>query len=256
MIIKTIFLAGGMSAAALLGYGALRVAAPDAAATVESFVRDRALGWNDEACAANPVGCLSSRYDKLAVLEGEVDRSIRSVRAEHGKVAALVEEQALIAGKNGAFLDQGRAVYRAAEVNPGQPISFAGRVYPSLDMLRAQLELLFQEKAALEQNLVSARALETKLKERLDGLMIQSGQISLAKRMVPAQLQLVKANKTLANFGENVAMIDGVISGSEAGISETDQLVRTTRDLMTPAKPGIPSNGATSKTDFDAYLRQ
>ena len=255
MLLKAILLSTGTIASAAAGYGVLTVVAPGAAMTIESFVRNQGLGWDDVACASNAVGCLNSRYDKLGQLERSVDQSIRAIRGEFDRVSALVSEQELVAGKNTAFLDQGRAAYREHESTPEQPIQFAGRTYPSLDVFRAQLELLFQEKGALEQSLVSARELKSKLKERLDALMIQAGQINLAKRMVPAQLQLVKANKTLGDFTANVAMIDSVIRGSEAGIDQTEQLIRTTRDLMTPPKTSSgaapkPSNGA-----FESFLR-
>jgi hypothetical protein len=150
-----------------------------------------------------------------------------------------------LAGKNTAFLEQGRAAYREHMSASDQQINFAGKVYPNADIFRSQLELLFQEKTALELSLGSARDLRAKLKERLDALMIQFGQINLAKRMVPAQLQLVKANRTLSDFGANVAIIDGIIRGSEAGVGQTEQLIRTTRELMAPAKSSpTPPRGA------------
>lgn len=255
MLFKALFLSAGTIATVAAGYGALTVAAPKAAATIESFVRNQGLGWDDDACASNPVGCLNNRYDKLAQLERSVDQSIRAIRGELDRVSALVSEQELVSGKNTAFLDQGRGVYREHEANPDQPIQFAGRTYPNLDVFRSQLELLFQEKTSLEQSLTSARELKGKLKERLDALMIQAGQINLAKRMVPAQLQLVKANKTLADFGTNVAMIDGVIRGSEAGIDQTEQLIRTTRDLMTPSKAAAGSPAPATSGAFESFLR-
>lgn len=90
--------------------------------------------------------------------------------------------------------------------------------YPDLASFKAQLQLLFQEKAVLETSLASARDLRAKLRSRLDALMVQAGQITLAKRVIPAQLQLVRANQTLDAFSENLTMIDGVIKGSVDGL--------------------------------------
>ena len=252
MITKPLFLTAGMIAVAAAGYAAMTVVAPTSAAKIDTFVRNQALGWDDEACRANPVGCLNNRHDRLEVLDRDVGQSTRAIRSELDRVTALVSEQEMLTTKNGAFLEQGRTLYRERQMSPDQSIVFAGRTYPNLGVFRSQLELLFQEKTSLDTSLASARELKTKLQERLDALMVQAGQIGLAKRMIPAQLQLVKANNTLAEFNTNVAMIDGVIKGSEAGVTQTEQLIRTTKDLMEPAattKPSKPTSEA-----FDRFL--
>ncbi|MFG1227182.1 hypothetical protein [Xanthobacter wiegelii] len=255
MVFKALFLTAGTLAASVAGYGALAVMAPNAAATIESFVRNQGLGWNEAACAANPVGCLSNRYDKLSELERATEANTRATRAQFERISSLVSEQEMVAAKNTAFLEQGRVAYREHEANPARPIQFAGRTYPGLDVFRSQLELLFDEKTALDRNLDAAQALKAQLKERLDGLMIHAGQIALAKRMIPAQLQLVKANRTLADFGASVAMVDGVIRGSEAGIDQTEQLIRTTRDLMTPPRASVVGAPRAASGAFESFLR-
>lgn len=254
MLIKIMTATVATVALAATGYAGLTVISPSTANTIENFVRDRALGWDEGACLSNPEGCLNGRYEKLTQLELSVGQSTKAIRDQYNNVNSLVADQELLVGKNTAFLEQGRAAYRE-HVGASEPeISFAGKVYPNAEVFRSQLELLFQEKAALELSLGSARDLRTKLKERLDALMIQSGQISLAKRMVPAQLQLVKANRTLSDFGANVAMIDGIIRGSEAGVGQTEQLIRTTRDLMSPAKSS-PAASRSSPEAFQSFLR-
>lgn len=255
MLIKTLSFFATTAALTAVGYAGVAVVSPDTAKTIETFVRNQGLGWNEAACLSNSEGCLNSRYDKLSQLERSVGQSSRAIRGELDKVTSLVSDQELLAGKNTAFLEQGRAAYRDRAGLPDQSVVFAGRTYPNLEVFRSQLELLFQEKTALEQSLTSARELRGKLKERLDALMIQAGQINLAKRMVPAQLQLVKSNQTLSDFGANVAMIDGVIRGSEVGISQTEQLIRTTRDLMEPAKSPAAGPSRSEAEAFQNFLR-
>jgi hypothetical protein len=253
MLLKTLTISVATAALTAVGYAGLTVISPTTASTIESFVRDRALGWNESACLSNAEGCLNNRYEKLSRLEQSIGQSIQAIRGEFDRVSSLVSDQELLAGKNTAFLEQGRAAYRDRLGNPDQAIVFAGKTYPSLEIFRSQLELLFQEKTALEQSLTSARELRGKLKDRLDALMIQAGQITLAKRMVPGQLQLVKANQALSDFGANVAMIDGIIRGSEVGLGQTEQLIRTTRDLMEPAKSTTNPSRATAEA-FQNFL--
>ncbi len=253
MIIKTLFIAAGSIATVAAGYTILSATAPDTAARIESVVRDRGLGWDDAACQANPTGCLNSRFDKLQSLERDYEVATNAIRGEIDRVARLVAEQEELVGKNAMFLEQGRALHKERQARPDEAITFAGRSYPNLATLKAQLQLLFEEKAALEASLSSARELSGQMRARFDKLMIEAGQIALAKRVIPAQLQLIRANRALGEFNVNVGMIDGVIRGSEAGLKQSRQLIGTTRDLMAPASPkGRP--GA-SQDAFDAFLK-
>jgi len=260
MIIKSLFVATGVIATASAGYGAMKVAAPQAAAQIESLVRDYGLGWTEDACAGNPSGCLNSRYERLKELEREIDTSTRAIRGEHDRVASLVGEQEELVAKNGMFLNEGKALLRKLEAGTRDgsiaadgPVEFAGRTYPNRSTFKAQLKLLFEEKAALDASLSSARELRGQLQARLDTLMVQTGQISLAKRIVPAQLQLVRANQTLGEFNTNIDMIDGVIRGSEAGLSESRQLISTTKGLMTPLSP--QGRSGASQEAFESFLK-
>jgi hypothetical protein len=260
MIIKYLTVAFGVAAAASAGYGALKVSSPGIAGKIDSMVRDYAFGWDDAACANNPTGCLNARYERLQQLEREVDVSTRAIRGEHERLVQLVSEQEELVAKNDIFLNEGKAQLRklqsdtASSLIPNDgSVQFAGRTYPNRSTFRAQLELLFEEKTALDASLSSARELRNQLQARLDTLMVQAGQITLAKRMVPAQLQLIRANQTLGEFNTNMDMIDGVIRGSEAGLDQSRQLISTTKDLMAvPAQKGTPGGG---KDAFESFLK-
>jgi hypothetical protein len=260
MITKSLIVATGVVLTASVGYAALKVNAPDVAGKIESLVRDYALGWDDTSCTGNPDGCLNARYARLQELEREVGASTHAIREEHVRVSSLVGEQEELVAKNALFLSEGKGVLKKLDVDTAQgliaadgPVEFAGRTYPNRSTFKAQLQLLFEEKGALEKSLVSARDLRNQLQARLDTLMVQAGQITLAKRIVPAQLQLIRANKTLGEFSTNLDMIDGVIRGSEAGLNQSQQLISTTKDLMTPLAVDSKSS---SKEDFEAFLKQ
>jgi len=261
MIIRTLLTTVGALTTATFGYAALTFAAPSAADKIESFVRDiGGFSWTADSCEANPEACLTSRFEDLSRLEKDVTTSTGAIRVQVDEIDRLVQEQEELVAKNTIFLEQGRALYKTRETTlapvgtePGG-IEFAGRTYPDLPSFKAQLHLLFQEKSVLETSLASARDLRAKLRSRLDALMVQAGQITLAKRVIPAQLQLVRANQTLDAFSENLTMIDGVIKGSVDGLSQSDQLIRTTRDLMTDARPNAPTKEGGQA--FESFLKQ
>ncbi|CDX49140.1 exported hypothetical protein [Mesorhizobium plurifarium] len=232
MFMKSLFYAVGTVVVIGGGYAALANAAPTTASAIDGLVHDYLLGWSDSACESNPLGCLDSRFRVLQDLEKRVQRSILAIRGQRDRIAALVDDTETTVAKNSAFLNEGKELYKRT-LQPESPIEFAGKSYPNGAVFKQQLALLFQEKAGLEANLANSKALKKKLDERLDGLMSQSGSITLAKRMVPAQIELVRANMALTDFGSNLDMINGVIKGSEVGLDETEQLIRTTKDLMT-----------------------
>lgn len=233
MIIRTALYISVAAAAAFGGYQFLLGISPTAAKEIGGVIRNNFIGWNDEACTDNPLPCLKDRFGKLKGLEVAVEQSIVATRSQKDSLSAIVIEQEETFARNQAFLNEGKAIFKQ-NAGKGVPVNFAGRTYPTENSFKQQLGLLFQEKSALAKSLESTKAFETKLQAKLEGLMVQSANITLAKRMIPAQIELVRANTTLADFGENLEMINGIIKGSEIGLRETDQLIRTTKDLMHP----------------------
>lgn len=253
MFFKSVVYLTTTAAAFTGGYVVLQHTAPAAAAKITGLLNNHIAGWDKEACERDPAGCLENRFAALQDLEKKVDHSIRTIREQKDRITLLVEEQRLMVAKNSSFLSEGRGLYKANEPTPGKPVEFAGKTYPNNASFKQQLALLFQEKAGLESNLKDAASLEKKLGDRLDNLLAQSGSITLAKRLIPAQIELVKANTTLVNFGDNVDMINGVITGSEAGLKETEQLMRTTKDLIAPSAEDH-SRPKVSDSVFEDYM--
>jgi hypothetical protein len=259
MIAKSLFFVAGTVVTLAVGYGALKVTAPSLANGLNTMAHDYLLGWDDAACSNNALGCLQNRFTTLAGLETNASGSIRQMRARLDQVRGMVEEQQTVSEKNAAFLDKGKTLLKEHELQPDQSIEFLGRTYPSLATFRGQLQLLFEEKSSIDTNLKSAQNLGKKLQEGLDALIIHQGRISLAKQMIPSQIELVKANQTLSDFNGSLAMINGVIKGSESGISESDQLIRSTKELMgtgVGAAAGLTKTGSASDAAFEAFLKQ
>lgn len=240
---RTILFLSMTAAVSAGGYYTLQQTTPSIARSIHALLHNNLLGWDQEACESNPQGCLTNRYLVLQGLERQVDTSIRAIRGQKERVNTLVRDQEDLSTRNEAFLNQGKALYKLHSAEQNQPVSFAGKTYPNSAALKQQLSLLYAEKMGISKNAQNAVVLEKKLSVKLDSLMVQAGDITLAKRMIPAQLELVRANNALSDFGENIDMINGVISGSESGIAETDQLIRTTRDLSTASielSPSLP----------------
>lgn len=254
MILKALFTMVGAVAVAATGFAVMTEAAPGAASKIFTLAHDYALGWTSDACETNPLGCLNNRFKSLQDLEKQVQLSIDAVHGQLERIHGLVSEQQDLWSRNENFLIEGRSLYRQRETGGSGPIRFAGKEYPTLDTFKQQLALLFREKTALHESLAKAEGLETKLQERLDSLMVQAGDITLAKRMVPAQIELVKANQTLSQFSSNIETINGVIKGSEEGIADTEQLIRTTKDLMAP-EASTPDKAPEVTKDFEDFLK-
>jgi hypothetical protein len=259
MVIKSLFFVAGTVAALSTSYGTLKVAAPKLSAEIDTLLRSYVLGWSENACTNNPLGCLESRYSTLQTLEATAATSIIQMRSRLEQISGIADEQELVAEKNQAFLDKGKVLFKSHGLSPNQQIEFAGRTYPNLATFQNQLQLLFEEKSMIDTSVKSAKNLKQKLQEGLDALVVHRGRISLSKQMIPSQIELVRANQTLANFGTSLAMIDGVIRGSEGSIADSENLIRSTKELMETsavdaagvADPSKPSNDA-----FNHFLQQ
>lgn len=68
MIFRGMFYIAGTAADA---FGCYTVMAPmpGAAAKINALAHDYVLGWSDDACSDNPLGCLQARYGTLSKLE-------------------------------------------------------------------------------------------------------------------------------------------------------------------------------------------
>lgn len=253
MIIKSLFFTAGAIAALSTSYGTLKIAAPALSSHVDTLVHNYVLGWSESACADNPLGCLESRYSTLQTLETSASASIIQMRSRLEQISGLADEQELQSEKNQAFLDKGRALFKNYQLSPDQRIDFAGRTYPDLSTFKSQLQLLFEEKSMIDANVKSAKSLKSKLQEGVDALVIHRGRISLAKQMIPSQIELVRANQTLANFNSSLAMIDGVIKGSEGSITDSENLIRSTKELMDTTNIGVAGLGGPTKSSNDAF---
>jgi prefoldin subunit 5 len=232
MTVRTLIVIGSAVAAFYTGFGSISVAAPDVATKLDTFLRNNVLGWSAESCAANALGCLETKYDTLSASEVSAGVSITQLRSALEQTKALAEEKGLELQKNQAFLEKGKVIIKSSELTNSNEIEFAGKTYPDLATFRSQIQLIFEEKSVLEATYKSVLDLKNKLQADLDALIIHRGRISLAKQMIPAQIELVRANQTLSNFQVNLAMIDGVIKGSQGSIADSESLIRSTKELM------------------------
>ncbi|RUM06396.1 hypothetical protein [Rhizobium chutanense] len=258
MTVRTLIVIGSAVAAFYTGFGTISVAAPDVATKLDIFLRNNVLGWSSESCSANALGCLETKYDTLSASEASAGVSITQLRSALEQTKALAEEKGLELEKNRAFLDKGKTTIKSAELTNSTEIEFAGKTYPDIATFRSQIQLIFEEKSVLETTYKSVLDLENKLQADLDTLIIHKGRISLAKQMIPAQIELVRANQTLSNFQANLAMIDGVIQGSQGSIADSESLIRSTKELMAMGNdPGtITTAGSKSSNQaFEEFLQ-
>lgn len=257
MTVRTLIVIGSAVAAFYTGFGAISVAAPDVATKLDTFLRNNVLGWSLESCAANALGCLDTKYETLSKSEMSAGVSITQLRSALEQTKALAEEKDLELQKNQAFLEKGKVIIKSSELTNSNEIEFAGKTYPDLATFRSQIQLIFEEKSVLETTYKSVLDLKVKLQADLDALIIHRGRISLAKQMIPAQIELVRANQTLTDFQGNLAMIDGIIKGSQGSIAESEGLIRSTKELMIAGDipAAITPRSKSSNQEFEDFLQ-
>lgn len=245
-----------LGAALALGYPALQQAAPGLAARADALLT-RYTGWDEAACQADPTGCLDAKAGQLASLDQRIATSLDALRAEQARVETLMAEQQLLQARNQAFLEQGRALYRAHADETGTPLVFAGRHYPELDTFRLQLELLFREQQQREASITAAGDLQRQLAERLDTLALKRAEIVQQRALIPTRRELLRVDRTFAEIGATIGDIDRVLrEARQAATDPVDEaLIGTTTELMsrTASRTATPGEGQLESA-FQAFL--
>ena len=245
----------GAGVAVAIGYLVLQEFSPAVAAKVDAEIRERIGGWDEVSCAASPVPCLKSRYKQPGKAEIGLDTAIRSLRGERSRVQAVIEERLQLLAMNTSFLQHGRDIVKKTN-NPQQPVEFSGRVYPDLEAFTSQLAVLFSEKRAMERMVGGARALEVKIKERLNSLLLERGEVSAARQLIPSQVELLRANVLFNELETRISSINELIVSTEERLEGITELIGTTEDLIrSAAQHARKTEKRTSDPDFEKFLR-
>ncbi|NYZ17894.1 hypothetical protein HL658_35585 [Azospirillum sp. RWY-5-1] len=240
-----------VAAAAVLGMAVVFPAggAGGVVGTVGAWLRDATGGWTEDACRASPEPCLKARAASLEKAQTAIETAVDAVRGQTERVAAIISERQVVVGQNDLLLKEGRNLVQQA-TDPAKPIPFVGRTYPK-DALVTQLTLLFRERESLTAVLGQARSQHENLRKRLDELLISRGEVKSALALIPAQIEIVRANGVLADVSGAISSIDGTLLSSERQVQSLTSLMGSTEDLMRSAKV----NQAAPVADSPAFTR-
>jgi len=209
--------------------------------------------WTEKRRKEHPVKYLKFAENKLTEQGKKLSEVTRSLRAESIKVERMVQEYATELGKTNAYLQEGKALYHRVESSGDLPITFAGRTYPSLKVFKAQLEVLFRERAAKEAQQGALASTQRKLSERLLSLMVQSAKVNLARDLVAPQLALAEAGEVMHSLDGTIDNTLSIIDDTEKLISN-ENLVGTTNELL-KTDPAMNGTGKDSGSDaFERFL--
>jgi len=254
-MIKVIASATGAVVAIAAGYLALQAFLPAVAAKIEAEVRDHTGRWDDASCASSPVPCLQNRYVQLGTAEDALDRAILSLRSEAGRVRSVIEERQQLLGMNTTFLAHGRDIVRST-TEPLEAVEFSGRIYPDLDAFTSQLAVLFSENRAMERMVGEARVLQTKIEGRLNSLLLERGEVSAARQLIPSQVELLRANILFNELETRISSINELIVSTEDHLEGVTALIGTTEDLIRSAvREARETEQTGTYPEFEAFMR-
>jgi hypothetical protein len=219
--------------------------------TLTGWYRDATGGWTEQACSEQPVACLQARQTKLQQAQGVIEVGVNTVRGQVDRVAAMIRERENVLGQNELLLKEGKRLLQLP-ADPSLPVQFVGRSYPNRETLTTQVSLLFNEHESLQKLVTQARSQHDALRSRLDDLLISRGEVRSALTLMPARIELARANGVIGELKDTFASIDGVLSGTEKQMATLGASVATTEELMKSAQAGAAQSRDDSK--FKAFL--
>ena len=220
--------------------------------TVTGWYRDLTGGWTEQACADQPVACLQARQGKLRQAQAVIEVGANTVSAQVERVGSLIRERETVLAQNELFLKEGKRLLQ----QPGDsslPVNFVGRSYPNRDALNIQINLLFNEHVSLQKLVDQFRTQHTALRQRLDDLLISRGEVKSALALMPARIELARANGVIGELKTTFASIDGVLTGTEQQLKTLNLSLATTEDLMKSAQAS-PAAPTRDNAAFKAFL--
>jgi len=210
------------------------------------------------ACEQTTFACLNARQRDLLAAENRVEDAISQLRPASEAVAELVRNHETRHAQNEILLAEGRSTLERVE-NSAMPIRFVGTIYPNRETLMRQMQVLWREREAMEQILVTAKAQREAIQRRYDALLVARNDVRSAASMLPAQLELARANDAMALVAGTLGAIDGAMQSIEAPARGVESLIRTTDELVRagrarPMPQTTPQD--TSVSGLDAFLQR
>jgi hypothetical protein len=210
------------------------------------------------ACEQTTFACLQVRQRDLMGAENRVEDAIAQLRPASEALAELIRNHETRHAQNEILLAEGRSTLNRVE-DPAMPIRFVGTNYPNRDTLLRQMQVLWREREAMEQILVTAKAQREAIQRRYDALLVARSDVRSAASMLPAQLELARANDAMALVAGTLGAIDGAMQGIEAPARGLESLIRTTDELVRAGRTR-PMPQATAQdtpvSGLDAFLQR
>ncbi|MCC0005327.1 MAG: hypothetical protein H6872_09330 [Methylobacteriaceae bacterium] len=209
-------------------------------------------GWTDSACQSNKVACLSAKYSDLDAVHTRLGTAIGALGNQKGKVERDLESRQRELAGNQALLDEGAKLYAQATRAKTTAI-FAGREYTP-DALKRQLEVLYQERPALQALVNQVAMMNDVLDRRLNDLMVKKTKVRAARDLLPTQIELVRANAVIGDIDatlRDVTKLADNVNSDIADLKDIGGWLATTAEII-KRKAQADRSGAMS--DFDKWL--
>jgi phage shock protein A len=196
--------------------------------------------FRSTACEQTTFACLQARQRELLDADKRVEDAIAQLRPASEAVADLIRIHETRYAQNEILLIEGRSTLHRVD-DPTMPVRFIGTIYPNREMLLRQMQVLWGERETMEQILSTAKTQREAIQRRYDALLVARSEVRSAASMLPAQLELARANDAMVLVTGTLSAIDGAMHsieapsrGLESLIRTTDELVRTGRARSTP----------------------
>jgi hypothetical protein len=225
-----------------------------------SLVRSGApemLSWVNAqiACRFDAVLCLQWHEADLRKIAKRAADQGYALLSERDRRSAELKAAETAVSDNARLLSEARDRYRQCSMN-GQPVDWKGARYSPAEF-KAQVQLLWEEKAILEQTRDRHRRFSEQLEKDLKANGTLRTQLDAELSLMPARIDEARREALRSDFHRVLGEINQIEGSADRQIRDTNLKLRTTSELI-KAEPPKGEAAESLKTlrnpDFENFL--
>lgn len=209
--------------------------------------------WDEATIQSDPLGYLEYSLQKERQHRQDLSLLTNQLENEVHKVSKSLEKSQTDLERATNYFNEGKRLWRIAEIDGRSRFEFAGRSYPDSQSFKLQLQLLFEEQTQHKKLVAILQEHKHQLEQQLKDLLLQNNQLDVTIAMIETTMVSVSAKQAMNNLKDVSDKIDSINQQTTKLIASTRTLV-TSNELNQSQQQSLHKSQA--QVDFDAVLSE